>query len=152
MFFQRLMGPGVFSRGHQGQETLDRPLSNFDVIGIPTDRWSSHFCACYENIVPSCLMALFCPCILWAQVIVRAQIPQFIGIKNSLGFTKVSGFRLFIDFYMWSLILCLLFLSLVIFIPNQSTSLRYGLILLLVIAVALRIFLIGHSVTAFREK
>eukprot|EP01035_Chromulina_nebulosa_P021913 gene21913-28372_t len=39
---------------------------------------------CFNNIIPSCLLAFFCPCILFAQVAVRSQIPFLIALKNSI--------------------------------------------------------------------
>jgi len=61
-------------RFRSGQENLDRPASNFDVAGIPTGQWSSGLFECYKNIVPSCLLSFLCPCVMLAQVIVRAQV------------------------------------------------------------------------------
>lgn len=58
-----LYGPGA-----HGDEYLDRPPSNFDVGGIPQGKWSSGLFACHQNIMPSCFMSFFCPCIMFGQV------------------------------------------------------------------------------------
>ena len=82
----RFIQPGVASGGLQ---ELDTPLNNFDVagnytiefdlfvlnlvnfvLGIPSGgEFSSGLFGCFENIVPSCILSFFCPCIMFAQVI-----------------------------------------------------------------------------------
>eukprot|EP00981_Chlorochromonas_danica_P007797 scaffold1884_cov343-Ochromonas_danica.AAC.14 len=74
--------------GRAADDILDQPANNFDVVGIPVGQWSSHFCACWTNCIPSCLLAFFCPCVLWAQVAVRAQIPLLIGLKNTFACSR----------------------------------------------------------------
>lgn len=139
--------------GNTGQENLDRPLSNFDVIGIPTDRWSSHFCACHENMVPSCVVSFFCPCIMWGQIVVRAQIPMLIGIKNSFACLRgQSGYGLFVEYYFWSLAISIALILVLSLVTFQSRSLYYFLIVLVIGFLGSFLVLVGHSLTAFREK
>lgn len=82
--------PGVASGGVQ---VLDQPLNNFDTAGIPTGAWSSPLFGCFSNIIPSCVLSFCCPCVLWAQVVTRSQVPLMISLKNSLPFIqKKSGY------------------------------------------------------------
>ena len=59
-------------RGGHGDEVmnLDRPVSNFDVAGVPTGAWSSSLFGCLGNLRPSCIMSFCLPCVLWSQVII----------------------------------------------------------------------------------
>lgn len=139
--------------GREGEATLDQPINNFDTIGIPQGAWSSGFCACYENIIPSCLLSFCCPCFQWAQVTVRSQIPLLISIKNSLPWIKrSSGYGFFVEYFFWSFVLCLaliLILALVDIRPRIVWALV--MIVLLVISIPL-LYLVGHTRTAFKEK
>jgi len=103
MFFWRGMfpGPGVASGG---QQNLDSPLNNFDIAGIPTDgEFSSPLLGCFENVLPSCFLSFFCPCIMFGQVVTRAQIPLCIDVKNSFSpLRKQSGYGFFIDIFFWT--------------------------------------------------
>ena len=58
-----------FGGGHGNEVlTLDRPVSNFDVAGVPTGAWSSSLLGCLGNLNPSCIVSCICPCVMWAQV------------------------------------------------------------------------------------
>lgn len=94
-------GPGVASGGHQN---LDSPLNNFDIAGIPTNGdFSSPLWGCFENLAPSCILSFFFPCIMFGQVVTRAQIPLCIDVKNSIRFLRnQSGYGFFIDIYFWT--------------------------------------------------
>ncbi len=147
MFFRAMLYPGP-----RPDEDLDRPISNFDVIGIPTGIWSSSLCACFNNLVPSCVLSFCCPCVMWAQIVVRAQIPLLISLKNGFScLQRVTGYGFFIDFFMWSLIISagLIILMLSIALPEQ---LVYLLAAIVIIALALLLFAVGHTRTAFKEK
>jgi hypothetical protein len=139
--------------GRTGAERLDQPLSNFDVIGISTRSWSSHFCACYENILPSCIVSFCCPCVMWGQIVIRAQIPMLIGIKNSLPWCRnYTGYGMFVDLFFWSLVIGVVFAAIAFVVSGIPSAIR---ILLWLIAAALLIgfiFIVGHTRTAFREK
>lgn len=138
-----------------GVENVDQPISNFDVIGIPTGQWSSGFCSCFENPMPSCLLSFCCPCVLWAQIVTRSQIPLLISIKNSLTcLRRRSGYGLFIDYYFWSISIAvaIIIVLAVVDIWSISTGLFYLLIIILIVLLGTHAYLVGHSLTAFREK
>jgi len=133
------------------QNNVDQPLSNYDVIGIPTTQWSSHLFACYENILPSCVVSFFCPCIMWAQIVVRAQIPLFVSLKNSLNFRRQTGYGCFVDYFFWSLAISIILLVVLACVHMPSVGVTLLAIVLIVVFGCL-IFSIGHTRTAFREK
>lgn len=149
----KMLFRGFLFGGPTGQERLDQPLSNFDIIGIPTGTWSTHLFACWENIVPSCVVSFCCPCIMWAQIAIRAQIPLFIGIKNSCAWGRSrTGYGIFVDVFFWTLAISLMCIIVAATVSAVSYSLRY---LLYVIGIALLCgfaFVIGHTRTAFRDK
>lgn len=151
MFFGRfrlLMGRGP------AEELLDRPLSNFDVLGIPTGAWSSSLFGCFNNVIPSCVLSFFCPCIMWGQIVVRAQIPMLIGIKNSLHFLRSnSGFGAFVEYFLWSFILSLALLGIIIGLSNKMPSIVSTLLAILLAAVLCTLLgVLVHTRVAFREK
>lgn len=139
--------------GRQGEENLDRPLSNYDVIGIPTRNWSSSFFDCFQNMIPSCLLSFCCPCVMWSQIVVRAQIPLLISLKNSIHSCRGnSGFGVFIDYFVWSLIIALVLLFVLIFVPIKPRIVYYLVIIVLIGIAGGLVYLLGHTRTAFREK
>lgn len=143
----------ILVAGPVGSENVDRPLSNFDVIGIPTGRWSSHFCACYENLFPSCFLSFFCPCIMWGQVVVRSQIPMLIGLKNAIAcFRGRSGYGLFVDYYFWSFLISISLIIVLTMVHIQSQSLKYFIGIIIIIVLGSVLILTGLSLSAFREK
>jgi hypothetical protein len=143
----------LFPSGQQGQENLDRPLSNFDVIGVPVDQWSSSIWACHQNVLPSCLVAFLCPCVLWAQVVVRAQIPLLIALKNALPWLRAqSGFGLFVDYFFWSLVVMAGLTALLVCVRFPAQSLFYLVLLVLLAVGGSFIYFLGHVRTAFKEK
>jgi Cys-rich protein (TIGR01571 family) len=149
MFFRQFMMTG----GPIGNEPLDQPLSNFDVIGVPTGEWSSHIFACYENILPSCIVSFMCPCVMWGQIVIRAQIPLLISIKNSLPcFRGKSGYGFFVDFFFWTLILLLFFFLVAGLVTGMPSQVNYLFYVLGVILAILFIYPVSHTRTAFREK
>jgi hypothetical protein len=137
--------------GRQGPENLDRPLSNFDVIGIPTDAWSSPIWACYENMIPSCVLAFCCPCVLWSQIVVRAQIPLLISLKNSICQGK-SGFGLFIDMFFWGAVLVGGLIAVLVLVNFPSITLFYLVLLAVLVCGGGFVYFLGHTRTAFKEK
>jgi hypothetical protein len=151
MFFRH--GRFMLFGGRVGGEQLDQPLSNFDVIGIPTRAWSSHLFACYENCLPSCCVAFTCPCIMWGQVVTRAQIPLLIGIKNSIpGIRGKTGYGFFVDIFFWSVVLIVVFAVVASVVGGIPSIIR---ILMYILAIGLLIgfvYLVSHTRTAFREK
>ncbi len=147
-FFLSMLGGGG-----EGQETLDQPISNFDVIGIPTGHWGSSFCALYENWLPSCVLSTCCPCFQWAQIVIRAQIPLLIGLKNSFPcLRRVSGYGQFVEYYFWSLMLIIGLLLLAILVRIRPHILLLLVVLALFVVLAIFAFLLGHTRTAFKEK
>ncbi len=139
--------------GRQGEENLDRPLSNFDVIGIPTGQWSSSFCDCLQNIVPSCLLSSCCPCIMWAQIVIRAQIPLLISLKNSIhSCRRLSGYGLFVDYFIWSILFSVVLVVVVALVKPIPRVVLYLLIIMIIGLLGALIYLLGHTRTAFREK
>lgn len=147
-----LFGRFGFLSSNPGEETLDTPINNFDVIGIPTNSWSSHLFACYENVIPSCFLSFFCPCVLWAQIVVRAQIPLLIGIKNSLPIVRrTSGYGGFVEYYFWSFAIASTMLILLI-LANLSGSPFYIVLIILIAVLIFFLYALGHTRTAFREK
>lgn len=152
MFFGRrfrfLMGPS------HAEELLDRPLSNFDVLGIPTGEWSSGFFECFNNVVPSCVLSFFCPCVMWSQIVVRAQIPLLISLKNTLQYLRTqSGFGAFIEYFFWSIVVCFGLLLAICLAYNQMPSIVTTLLVILLVAVfGTLVGLLAHTRIAFREK
>lgn len=141
--------------GNGGAENLDQPISNFDLIGIPTNAWSDGFCDCFKNSMPSCLLSFCCPCIMWAQIVTRSQIPLLISIKNSLICQRhLSGYGLFIDYYFWSIFISLgiIIVLAVVDIWSISTGLYYLFLIILIVLLGTHAYLVGHSLSAFREK
>lgn len=139
--------------GRQAPETLDQPLSNYDVIGVPTHVWSSSLFSCLDNLVPSCLLSLFCPCVLWAQIVIRAQIPLLISLKNSIhSCRQFTGYGLFVDYFAWSTLICTGLLLLLVLLKIHSSLLFYFLLLVFLTVLGGLLFLLGHTRTAFREK
>lgn len=133
-------------------ERLDHPLTNSDVIGIPTGSWSSGFFCCHENLLPSCILSFCFPPIIWAQIVIRAQIPLLIGLKNTFGcLRRQSGYGFFVDYFTWSMIFSLCLILILIFV-SLSSSIFYFLILLLLVLLVPLGCLLGHTRTAFKEK
>lgn len=143
----------LFGGGHPGDEVLDRPISNYDIIGIPTRNWSSAFCGCFSNIIPSCVLAFFCPCVLWAQVVVRAQIPLLIGLKNSFGCLRSqTGYRVCIDYFFWSFAISLGLIICLVLFTMPASSLTIFLSIVIIVLLGAVLYLVGHTRTAFKEK
>lgn len=139
--------------GRAGDDILDRPANNFDVVGIPLGQWSSHFCACWTNCIPSCLLAFFCPCILWAQVVVRAQIPLLIGLKNTFACSRrYSGFSHFVDYFVWSLIIAAGLILVGIFVKALPVVVSWIVIVLGIGLAGGVVFFVGQTRTAVKEK
>ncbi len=151
---QRLFVFGLFESPRPEDEILDRPISNFDVIGVPSGGdWSSSLLACHENIIPSCIMSFCCPCILWAQIVVRAQIPYFIALKNGFPCLRnISGYGYFVDYFIWSLIITAVLIVILISIPNLSFGIKGFIILLIILVFGTLWYNIAHTRSAFREK
>ena len=150
MFFGRLF----LNRDATGNETLDRPANNFDVAGISTGAWSSPIYALYDNCIPSCLCSFFASPILWAQIVVRSQIPLLIDFKNYFyALRSSSGYRCFIDLYSWILGLGAGLLLLYLLLPSSTPSIA-RLFCIVVAAPLLLLFVcvMGHVRTAFRMK
>ena len=145
-----------FFLGQYGREqlTLDRPTSNFDVAGIPTESWSSSLMGCLSNLRPSCLLSFFCPCIMWSQVVVRAQIPLLISVKNSLSCLREnSGYRCFVDTYSWTLLIGVSALIVLILFRNRLTlSLLTFLGIVAFVLLGFLYYINGHVRTAFKMK
>lgn len=159
MFFtfdaQRFMLSGR-TRAEALISSLDRPSNNFDVAGVPTGRWSSGLCDWYTHC-GSCFMATACPCIAFAQVAIRSQIPLFISIKNGTACLRASsGYRVLIDFYFWTLataIAC--FFCVAYFSVSAFWYRRIVIYLLYIVGIASAVgfvMLNGHTRYAFREK
>jgi hypothetical protein len=150
MFFRRMF----FLHGPAGQELLDRPMSNYDVLGVPTGAWSSGFFDCFSNIVPSCVLSFFCPCIMWSQIVVRAQIPLLISLKNTLQMLRNnSGYGAFVEYFLWSAVLIIALIIILVTLYNTMPSIVRSLVFILLIAVAGTLLsLLAHTRTAFRDK
>lgn len=151
MFFGRLRF--LFGSGPM-PENLDRPLSNFDVLGIPTGFWTTGVFGCFENIMPSCLLSFLCPCIMWGQIVVRAQIPLLISIKNSFPtLQNNSGYGFFVEYFFWSLMISAGLLIIIILLHGQMPSIATTLLAILLVAVAGTLLgMVVHTRIAFREK
>lgn len=90
---------------------------------------------------------------MWGQIVVRAQIPMLIGIKNSFAFFRgQSGYGLFVDYYFWSFALSLVLILVLALVDIQSRILRYFIGVLIVAILGTVLLLTGMSLTAFREK
>lgn len=148
-------GFGFGGGGRSGPEILDRPESNFDIAGVPVDHWNQgDLCSCHRNIVPSCCFAFVCPCILWAQIVVRSQIPFLIALKNScVCFRRQSGYGLFIDYFNLSLLLSILLMVLLVIYHYQLRFTGNAVLGILFICIfGCFLYLMGHTRSAFREK
>lgn len=139
--------------GPVGRERTDQPLSNFDIIGIPTENWSSHLFACYENILPSCIVSFCCPCIAWGQIVIRAQIPLFLGMKNTIRrFRSQSGYGIMVDVFFWTFIIAAAMFLIVGLVKSLSGSLVYFLCVIGIIFSLIFIYIVSITRTSFREK
>lgn len=145
---------GLHGGPNPGEEHLDSPLSNFDVMGVPTGTWSSSLFACQENVVPSCVLSFFCPCIMWAQIVVRAQIPLLIGLKNTLECMRThSGYGAFIDYFMGSVIISVgLIIILVVLASILPSAITILFSIIVIVILGTLIYLLQHTRRAFREK
>jgi Cys-rich protein (TIGR01571 family) len=141
-------------RGGMGEERLDRPVSNFDVAGIPIAEWHSGLFCCHKNFIPSCWLAFCCPCKLWSQIVVRAQIPLFISIKNSLGVRLQlgSGYRVFIDMFWIPLALIISLVLIVVLVKPLQKDVRTLLLFFLFAVGIVFAYINGHVRVAVREK
>jgi hypothetical protein len=150
-YFSRIF---LFNGFNLNEVILDRPFSNFDVIGVPTGAWSSNLCDCFSNMIPSCVVSFCCPCVMWAQIVVRAQIPFLIGLKNSFPcFRGVTGYGAFVDYFMASTIISFGLIVIMIVLSNILPSGVTILFALIVIAtLGTLIYLLAHTRTAFKEK
>lgn len=145
-------GRMLFGGGNVGDENLDSPLSNYDVIGVPTGQWSSSIFGCFENVLPSCVLSFFCPCVMWAQIVVRAQIPLLISIKNTFRCLRgQTGYGAFVDYFMWSLIICAA-LIVILFVTTIPVQVQYLLAIIIIVVGAPLLYVIAHMRTAFKEK
>jgi hypothetical protein len=135
-------------------DNLDRPLSNYDVLGIPTGTWSTGLCGCFENIVPSCVMSFCCPCFMWAQVVVRAQIPLLVSIKNAFEFLRRNtGYGAFVEYFFWSLVISIALLIIIIVLNDEMPSIVTTLLAIVLVVVAGTLFgMLVHTRIAFRQK
>lgn len=146
---------GMFFGGHNGgPEQLDRPVTNFDTIGVPTKEWSSGFFSCFQNIMPSCVMSFLCPCVMFGQVVIRAQIPIFISLKNSFTFCgpQTSGYGKCVDYFFWTLVLGAGLIALLLLVELESSLLVTFLVIMTIVVLAPFIYLNGILRNAFREK
>lgn len=136
------------------EELLDRPLSNFDVLGIPTGAWSSGLLECHQNIVPSCVLSFFCPCVMWAQIVVRAQIPLLISTKNAIHQLRSnSGYGAFVEFFFWTALVSIALLIVILVLHGEMPSIVTTLLGILLIGTGGGlIYVLAHTRTAFREK
>jgi hypothetical protein len=150
MFFRRMF----MLRGQPAAELLDRPISNYDVLGVPTGTWSSGFCDCFSNVVPSCVLSFFCPCIMWSQIVVRAQIPMLISLKNTLQMLRNnSGYGAFVEYFLWSTVLSIALIVILCTLYYTMPSIVRGLVFIILIVIAgTLISLLAHTRTAFRDK
>jgi hypothetical protein len=146
MFFRGYL----WGSGGNEDERLDRPPNNFDIAGIPRGQWSSGFFCCLQNIVPSCILSFFCPCMMWGQVVVRSQIPLLIGMKNTLG-SQVgsSGYNCFMNSWMIMVVI-----PAGLFLGGIFTEGGLQVFLFAAFSVFFIIFLYinGHVRTAFKMK
>eukprot|EP01036_Dinobryon_divergens_P025319 gene25319-33850_t len=145
---------GLFgSSSNMDAEVLDSPLTNFDIINVPTKRWSSSLFSCHKNLVPSCVLAFFCPCILFAQVVVRAQIPLLIALKNSIiFFRRQSGYGVFVDYFMFSLLISIALICVLSLVHFRNMAGVYLLSIIVIVLLGSLIYLLGHVRMAFKEK
>jgi len=140
----------IFMGGRPGVTTLDRPVSNFDVAGIPREKWSSGLFSCFGNIFPSCICSFCCAPVIFGQLSVRAQIPLFIDVKNSLvGYGVSSGYCFFVQVLLWSVLITG---GLIYGIITMEGTLKMLFGLIAVGLGGLIIFLLSHLRTAVKQK
>ena len=142
--------------GHDPEEAdLDFSVSNIDVVGIPTGKWSTSLFSDYftcRNLIPSCILSTCCPCVMFGQITVRAQIPLFIQLKNSV-IKKTSGYGAFVDYFNISMIIIVsVILLLVLLSSSMDPYLAVFLGILVIACGGVFLFILGHQRTAFREK
>jgi hypothetical protein len=91
---------------------------------------------------------------MWGQVVTRAQLPFFIGMKNSFTcFRHQSGYGFFVDVFFWLLLISMGLLAVLIAVGSQLTF--TGLVLVSIIfSVLFGTFLyhLGYSRSVFKEK
>ena len=85
------------------------------------------------------------------QIVVRSQIPLLIGIKNSFGRRRQSGYNWFMNIY---IILCLVPAGFLVgsFFVQDNISIQVLMLCLFAIIFAFSLFIIGHVRTAFKLK
>lgn len=91
---------------------------------------------------------------MWAQIVVRSQIPLLIGLKNTLECMRThSGYGAFIDYFMGSVIisvgLIIILVVLASILPSAITIL-FSIIVIVILGTLL--YLLQHTRRAFREK
>lgn len=91
---------------------------------------------------------------MWAQIVVRAQIPLLIGLKNSFQFLRAnSGYGAFVEYFMWSLLLCIGLIIVLAVVNDQLPSMVTILLAIIIIVVGgTLLYLVAHTRKAFREK
>lgn len=157
MFFGNIgrLGAG----GRQADENLDRPNSNFDIAGIPTGSWeeesNSECCSLlslHRNIIPSTIYSFFCPCLMWAQIVIRSQIPLLIALKNSfICLRRVSGYGFFFDIFVWGIAISAGLIAILTLIALNSYVKTFLGIIIFVLLGGL-IYLVSHTRVAFKAK
>ena len=87
------------------------------------------------------------------KVVIRAQIPLLIATKNSLLSLRTrSGYSFFINTYLITILLLILFLFGAIYTQKQHIHGYEVLYLLFVIVLLFFTFIVGHVRTAFKMK
>eukprot|EP01032_Pedospumella_encystans_P008201 gene8201-9761_t len=108
---------GLHGGPNPGEEHLDSPLSNFDIV-------------------------------------VRAQIPLLIGLKNTLECMRThSGYGAFIDYFMGSVIISVgLIIILVVLASILPSAITILFSIIVIVILGTLIYLLQHTRRAFREK
>jgi hypothetical protein len=149
----------LHSHHREGQENLDRPPSNYDVAGIPTGSWEDNKSECFsllslhKNILPSCFFSFFCPCLMWAQIVVRAQIPLLIALKNSIRkLRRVSGYGFFVTLSTCAALAAAALLVTLLLARSISFSARSFLLFFVILILGGLLYLFSHTRVAFKAK
>lgn len=91
---------------------------------------------------------------MWAQIVVRAQIPLLIGLKNTFKCMQThTGYGAFIDYFMISATVVIVFIILLVALASTlSNSVRAFFFIVAVSVGATLIYLLQNTRRAFREK
>ncbi len=89
---------------------------------------------------------------MWGQIVVRAQIPLLVSIKNGFPcLQRVTGYGFFVDYFFWSAAVSVALIVVMVFVTLPE-KLIYLLAIIVLVLLGSLLFAVGHTRTAFKEK